>query len=160
MSLERVNMETKKCSCCLQVKELSLFSKDRARRDGHSYICKVCKAEKTHNWHQNNRERSRALAASWYKDNPGKARAKKSRRKAAKLKATPSWSNKEKIDILYEYSRLCSVVLKTPFHVDHVVPLKSKVVCGLHVQANLRVTSAMDNWRKGNRSWPDMWEAA
>jgi hypothetical protein len=40
--------------------------------------------------------------------------------------------------------------------VDHVVPLKSPLVCGLHCEANLELIPANDNFRKGNRHWPDM----
>jgi hypothetical protein len=41
-------------------------------------------------------------------------------------------------------------------HVDHVVPLRSKLVCGFHVAHNMEVMPAADNIKKGNRFWPDM----
>lgn len=38
------------------------------------------------------------------------------------------------------------------WHVDHVVPLKGKLVCGLHVWTNLRVIPKTLNLRKGNKN--------
>jgi len=43
-----------------------------------------------------------------------------------------------------------------PVEVDHIVPLKSSTVCGLHTQANLQILPSVDNSRKGNHWWPDM----
>ena len=45
MSLERVNMETKKCSCCLQVKELPCFNASSKGKYGKEARCRLCKKE-------------------------------------------------------------------------------------------------------------------
>jgi hypothetical protein len=37
------------------------------------------------------------------------------------------------------------------FHVDHVIPLRHPLVCGLHAHTNLRVVPALVNLKKGNR---------
>ena len=35
-------------------------------------------------------------------------------------------------------------------HVDHVIPLRNRLVCGLHTQFNLQLLTPTENMRKGN----------
>lgn len=62
----------------------------------------------------------------------------------AQKKQTPLWANIEKIRDIY---------LNRPegYHVDHVIPLQGKTVCGLHVETNLQYLSSFDNRSKSNK---------
>lgn len=77
-------------------------------------------------------------------------------RRARKINATPKWADRKKILEIYERARLQSRATGMRFHVDHIVPLKSKTVCGLHVEHNLQVLPAHENQSKYNTHWPDM----
>jgi len=42
----------KQCSRCKEKKDLSLFSKDTARKDGHNHRCKACHSDVGKEWKQ------------------------------------------------------------------------------------------------------------
>lgn len=101
-------------------------------------------------WRELNREKMRALIAAWGGRNPDKLRAYVRRRQAAKIRAVPAWADMKAITGIYKKA------VQTGEHVDHIVPLRSKIVCGLHVENNLQLLSASENSIKSNRYWPDM----
>ena len=77
-------------------------------------------------------------------------------RKARKANATPVWAERVFIENMYICSRLCTEATGVKYHVDHIVPLYSQAVCGLHVSDNLQVITASTNTSKANNTWPDM----
>ena len=78
-------------------------------------------------------------------------------RRAVEERATPAWVNQEAVRKIYEAAVALQAATGVIYHVDHIVPLRGKTVCGLHTEANLQVLPATENLKKGNRTWPDMW---
>jgi hypothetical protein len=57
----------------------------------------------------------------------------------------------DQIRAIYISARDMSTIFESKVHVDHIVPLKAKNACGLHVPWNLMVTSAKYNQSKQAR---------
>lgn len=64
--------------------------------------------------------------------------------------ARPKWANLEEIDKIYQTARQLTIETGIPHEVDHIIPIRHPLVCGLHVEYNLRVITAQDNNRKSN----------
>lgn len=80
-------------------------------------------------------------------------------RKANKKQAIPGWFSEFDALVMLEAADLCQLRAKTTgikWHIDHIVPLVSSRVCGLHIGCNIQVIPAVENQAKGNRHWPDM----
>ena len=79
--------------------------------------------------------------------------AMQAERNAAKANATPPWMTKQdRVDIASVYAEAATKSASTgiPYDVDHIVPLRSPMVCGLHVAWNLRAIPAHENRAKSN----------
>ena len=105
---------------------------------------------------QKHAERLAKLQSEFLKANPHIGRFYRSKRRAAERMATPSWSNHAAILDFYVTAAGLGMWTGDWYEVDHIVPLQSKLVCGLHCEANLRVIPRSENRSKSNRYWPDM----
>jgi hypothetical protein len=112
--------------------------------------------EKGDRWSRLNRKKRVAASIVYQRVNAGRLNAKRAKRKAIKLSATPLWADGGAIGQYYMIAKFLSDELGVVFHVDHVVPLQSKIVCGLHAHTNLTITIGSWNCSKSNKWWPDM----
>jgi len=176
----------KTCTVCKTQKELTCFSPQAKGKFGVTSICKSCTSERGKKWHEANRERSltnkaaynaanadkqseyakawrkknsvrvKAMAAIWTANNIVKKRASTAKRRATLLRAIPAWARLDDIERFYTLAARLTEQTGIKATVDHVVPLQSRLVCGLHCAANLTILPETLNKRKGNLWWPDM----
>lgn len=110
--------------------------------------------DKAKEYRSRNRDAEKERLRRWRQQNRAYLTAKQAEREAALLRATPAWANMAYIELWYEISSLEQSRTGRKCHVDHIVPLKSPLVCGLHVEHNLQVLFFEDNVAKSNRHWP------
>ena len=98
--------------------------------------------------YQDNKEHYQKLNRIWSQNNKDKCNAHDAARYARELQATPVWLDKQqKQEILSWYTEAQA----TNLEVDHIVPLKGKTVCGLHVPWNLQLLTRSKNASKSNK---------
>lgn len=168
-------METKQCSKCKEIKIVSEFFLNKGQPRNS---CKVCTKAQNDAWYQRNKKQVCQRTGSYYRDNKekyteyqrawrvknpeaGRETTQRYRnkdrvayrredlirvaaRRAAKIQRTPKWADLDKIAEIY---RKCP----EGYVVDHIIPLRGKVVSGLHVESNLQYLTHSENCRKSNK---------
>jgi hypothetical protein len=105
-------------------------------------------------WATNNKEKAKALIKNWQKTHKAACAAISAKRRAAKLKRTPSWLTKTdiiEIKGFYEKARALSEQTGIPHVVDHIIPLQGRIISGLHVPNNLQILTDKENSIKKNK---------
>ena len=70
--------------------------------------------------------------------------------RAGLARATPIWVDRKAIEKIYADCVATTRATGIAHDVDHIVPLRGKEVCGLHVPWNLRIIPSKENHRKSN----------
>lgn len=120
------------CSVCREEKTLSSFNRrgERLRSE-----CKECRAKR--------RPAERRAHKARVRKTPGVFNAKKVWERLRTQHRAPKWADRKAIQKVYEEAAAKGLI------VDHLIPLRGKYVCGLHVLSNLVLTDPISNSMKG-----------
>lgn len=97
------------------------------------------------------RDELNAMQRARHHANPGKYNARTAKRAAFKKRALPAWADLLAIQEFYVEAARLTISTGVKHEVDHIVPLDSPLVCGLHVQSNLEVKTQRENRKKSNK---------
>ena len=120
----------------------------------------IVRSEIKKEWSIQNKDKVRAAQKRWVVTNPDKrkkASASYIKRNLSYyaqyaalytrrlLQAKPKWADEKELNNIYCDARQLGL------EVDHIIPLKHPLVCGLHVPLNLQLLSRSENARKSNK---------
>lgn len=168
---------SKECSLCKKIKPLGDFYKDSSVSHGFRSECMDCSKTYTNRNSTHNcvicdklfsrtspsitcskkckkirkKETSRKNAQKWKEKNPAKYKIKSGKRRKFVKKATPNWVSITDLNAIHNEAKWLSENSKDNYHVDHIIPIINKNVCGLNVPENIQILSESDNLIKSNK---------
>jgi hypothetical protein len=179
LSLLGVKENTRWCSKCETFKETINFSKDKHNRTGYRNWCNKCfntyrKKDKvkehikqvsqeyylenkekinqqTAQYYERTKEERKEYYEKYYREHAYEHRARCDGWRIYKKEATPKWVNMEKVRAIYDQAAELTLTTGILHEVDHIIPLRHPLVCGLHVETNLQVLTQIENRKKSNK---------
>lgn len=131
----------KECSNCKQLLPYSAYHRYEASARGVASICKKCKIPIAAAYYAT--DNAKIVHNKSYDKHAASIKARHAKYRADKLLRTPCWADLIKIALIYKNC-------PEGYHVDHIIPIKGKLVSGLHVHDNLQYLPAKDNIVKNN----------
>lgn len=146
------------CRSCVTLKNKAFYEKNKERELNRVKVYRAGNPERISQLRKLSRQADPARFTAYRKtnslNNPDAMLARSAKNRASKKGKVPSWLTPDDYFLIREAFHLALLRKKMfgfTWHVDHVIPLKGKLVCGLHVPENLQVIPSTANKRKHNK---------
>lgn len=146
--------EKRVCLKCNEQKHLKNFTKHSSAKSGYRSTCKTCRSQEGKLWYTKNKDQKTLANKKHYEANKNLYFLKDSKRRAALKNAVPSWYSKEDDAEFLRLKAECEKLNKITgivYEIDHIIPLQSKTVCGLHCKENWQILTRAQNRSKSNK---------
>lgn len=159
---ETFEQGTRQCRTCSLALPFENFVVNKGGVSGYYSVCRKCCSIRNKQATMNpaGRAKRKADAAKYTRNNREAANIKSAARRANRLSRIPPWVEKEFeslfISEIYHLAKLREKSTGLKWHVDHMVPFISELVCGFHCYDNMQLIPALENLSKGNNYWPGM----
>lgn len=145
------------CNVCKIEKSFDDFYNVKSFPQGKAYTCKPCSRERSRKWSKENPEQKKQQGLKDYAQNKQAYSYRARQREMSRRNAMPDWLTEDQIkeiENMYWLRNDLYAVTGEQYHVDHIVPLQGKNICGLHVPWNLQILPSDLNLLKGNKHGP------
>ncbi len=179
LSFFEYSEDSKWCPQCKIFKETIKFSEDIHNSTGYKCWCSECfdkyrkqdvvqerikiisqhyyleNKEKINQqaveYYERTKEERKEYYDNYYREHAYEHRARCDGWRIYKKEATPKWANMEKVRAIYDRAAELTLTTGILHEVDHIIPLRHPLVCGLHVETNLQVLTQIENRKKSNK---------
>ena len=147
-------MSTRVCKVCGIEKQAVKGEWVTTRGNPVGKTCSKCSSLRSALWAKNNPSKANARNSRWQKVHAHIHTVNTRKHQSIKAKRMPHWLSTDdilQIKSMYLFAKIMEECTGEKHHVDHIIPLSSKCVSGLHVPYNLQVLSSKQNLIKGNK---------
>jgi 5-methylcytosine-specific restriction endonuclease McrA len=117
------------------------------KKHGRSHLSQYV-VDKVKTWRSLNPDRRRIHSRTYRQSHIAEILADTRLRQAVKINATPRWVDKALLKQVYRDAKAMRDQGMN-VEVDHIIPLRHSLVCGLHVPWNLQIITSRENRLKG-----------
>lgn len=142
------------CMECNRIKYKDWLSRNRAEKNAKDAKWYAENKDRAHaaakRWKESNKDYVAHITKGWRKRNHSHIIAYNAEKRARVKRASVVWHDSKMVKTVYQKAS------DMQMEVDHIVPITSDFVCGLHSWDNLQLLDKELNQSKKNLHWPDM----